>query len=166
MKVFMGDYPEGSGEREVKIEIDNHDTYSVHNTLSLVIQPLLEKFKERLHGAPYIDNEDVPEELKSNITVEDYTSGVVDENHFKRWDYVLDEMIHAFKCDNDINWEDQFWSGESDIGSEMDEERGVFRITHGPNHTLKCDEEALKVAWERRSNGLRLFGKYYHHLWD
>ena len=166
MRIFIGKYPKGAGDRKVKIEINSSDVYNAHSTLSLIIQPLLEKFREELHGAPYVDNEDVPEELKSDLSKEDYTSGIVDENHFKRWDYVLDEMIYSFKCDNDPNWEDQFWSGKSDLKWELLEGGKLYEMKHGPNHTLTRDEDAFKAAWKRRSNGLRLFGKYYHHLWD
>lgn len=166
MKVFIGDYPEGDEERKVEVEIHNYDIWSTHNTLSLIIQPLLEKFREKLHGAPFVDDEDVPEELKSSISEEDKNNGKLDDNHFKRWDYVLDEMIHAFRCDNDPEWENQFYSGEVDFDFEKCEDSENYQLVSGPNHTFKVDDEAMKVAWERRSNGLRLFGKYYHNLWD
>jgi len=41
-----------------------------------------------------------------------------------------------------------------------------FEMKRGPNDTWKVDHEAMKAAWDRRKNGLRLFGKYYHGLWD
>lgn len=170
MKVFIGEYPEGNEERKVEVEIHDYDTWGVHNTLSLIIQPLLEKFRSKLHGAPFVDDEDVPEELKSTsapeLSQEKKDNGSVDENHFKRWEYVLDEMIHAFKCDNDPEWEEQFYSGDIDLDFEKCEDSENYQILAGPNHTFSIDYEGQKKAWERRSNGLRLFGKYYHNLWD
>ncbi len=34
-------------------------------TLSHIVVPMLKQLKETKHGAPFVDDEDVPEELKS-----------------------------------------------------------------------------------------------------
>ena len=52
-------------------------------------------------------------------------------------------------------------------GNEVPKGEHVFyRIKHGPNHTFKCDHDALESVQKRISNGFRLFGKYYEGLWD
>jgi hypothetical protein len=42
----------------------------------------------------------------------------------------------------------------------------MYEWVRGPDDTYKVDEEARKAGWARRNNGLRLFAKYYHGLWD
>jgi hypothetical protein len=152
------------------VKIDRWDTWSMDHTLAYIILPMLKQLKESKHGAPNVDDEDVPRELWSIYALpkEEYD---VDGNHFKRWDWVLDEMIFAFERKNDDTWQEAFSSGVSDWKSEACEwdENGkpkMFKMVDGPNHTYKCDYEAMKVVEDRIQNGFRLFGKYYQNLWD
>ncbi len=48
MKVEIGSYPEGPGERPVSVEITSEDTYTLSHTLALVIHPGLCKFREEV----------------------------------------------------------------------------------------------------------------------
>lgn len=171
MKVILGNYPkDASKPRKKEIRIDPWDTWSMDHTLALIIYPMLIQLKETKHGAPFVDDEDVPEELRSTSAPPKETDYDTDDNHFKRWDYVLDEMIHAFECEVEEDWERQFHSGKIDIfWEESDLEIGgekTYTMKHGPNHTHEFDREAHDIAFERRKNGLRLFAKYYHSLWD
>jgi len=152
------------------VKIDHWDTWSMDHTLSSIVVPMLKQLKEVKHGAPHVDDEDVPEELKSTSAPpkEEYD---VDDNHFKRWDWVMGEMIFAFERKNDDSWQDAFRSGTHDLKSvecEWDEEGKpkLFTFEEGPNHTYKCDYEGMRVVEERIQNGFRLFGKYYQNLWD
>ena len=141
------------------------------HTLANIILPMLKQLNESKHGAPYVDDEDVPEELKSTSAPPKENEYDTDENHFKRWDWVMGEMIFAFQCKNDDSWQDAFRSGTHDLKSvacEWDEEGKpkLFTFQEGPNHTYKCDYEGMCVVEERIQNGFRLFGKYYQNLWD
>ena len=134
MKIDIPNYD----ERETigtQIIIHPWDTWSMDHTLSLIILPMLKQLKETTHGAPYVDYEDVPKELHPEITHDD-----TDKNYFKRWEYVLDEMIYAFDCK-----------------ANKDEVYMRFDIS---------DKEDMNLEQERISNGFRLFGKYYESLWD
>lgn len=157
-------------KRKIKIHIDNYDIWSADYTLALIIHPVLVKLKERQNGAGHVDDEDVPEELRSTsapeLTEEEKNTGHTDANYFKRWNYVLGEMIHAFECTIDEDWEDQFHTGEFDHQWIKIEGTDLTEMVKGPNDTHKWDQEAEKKAWDRRKNGLRLFAKYYHSLWD
>jgi hypothetical protein len=85
--------------RTVYVKIDDYDMWNLDNTLSMIIVPALKLLKEKKHGAPYVDDEDVPERLRSyNSTAakEDYG---LDDNFFNRWDWVLDEIIWSFEFD-------------------------------------------------------------------
>ena len=120
-------------ERTVKIKIDKYDTWGMDHTLAYIVVPMLKQLKATTHGAPLVDDEDVPEELRSTSAPAKQHEWDTDDNHFKRWDWVLDEMIWAFE--------------------------------------QKLDDDEYKhlsdLEWQKRkSNGFRLFGKYYEGLWD
>jgi hypothetical protein len=60
----------------------------------MVAAPMLTNSDQK-HGAPFVDDEDVPLELVCYVPVlsqEDVDMGVPDDNHLS-WDYILDEMI-------------------------------------------------------------------------
>lgn len=157
-------------KRKIKVHIDDYDVWSMDHTLALIALPMLKKLKEQKHGSPYIDDEDVPEHLRSTaappLTEEEKTWGGTDALFHDRWVWVLDEMIYAFECEVDEDWEQQFYSGEHDQIWVKDEETGYSEMKLGSKNTFKVDREAMDKDWARRKNGLRLFGKYYHGLWD
>ena len=68
------------------VKIDRWDTWSMDYTLSHIIVPMLKQLKETKHGAPFTDDEDAPEELKSTSAPPKENDWDTDENHFKRWD--------------------------------------------------------------------------------
>jgi len=162
MKAYIGPY--GDTEQKTEVTIDDYDTYSVDHTLAKIIEPLLIKFSTDLQGAPLVDNEDVPVELWMPEEW-DGSRGEVDPNHHKRWDWVINEMIWSFHQKNH-DWEEQYYSGESDLYFEDADEEGYSVMKHGPNDTFRVDRAAMKVHQERMSNGFKLFGKYYENLWS
>jgi hypothetical protein len=142
--------------RRVKIKIHNYDTWSMDHTLSLIVLPMLKQLKETKHSAPSVDDKDVPKELKSTSAPPQENEWDTDDNYFKRWDYVLDEMIWAFeqKCHDD--WESDYYKFEEGAGDGF---------PFGYKLVLE-DEKGRKAHQKRISNGLKLFGKYYEGLWD
>jgi hypothetical protein len=156
------------------VKIDKWDTWSMDATLAKIILPMLKQLKDTKHGAPNVDDEDVPEELRSTVPAAEQAKENewdVDGNHFKRWDYVLNEIIWAFEQKNDDNWTDQYYSGVADyIHVECDEVHPtygkLFTMKPGPNHTQVVDWDGMKAHQERMTNGFKLFGKYYEGLWD
>ena len=140
------------------VKIDRWDTWSMDYTLSFIVVPMLKQLKETKHGAPFVDDEDVPEELKSTSAPPKENDYDTDENHFKRWDWALNEMIWSFEQNLDTNSEEKFFDH-----AEWDEKEKDF----GKNlHKIKIDQVGLKVHQDRKANGFRLFGKYYQGLWD
>lgn len=184
MKVYMGRYPKNGSDQKVRVQIDKWDTWSMDYTLAYIIHPMLVQLKATKHGAPCVDDCDVPENIRSTTAPPKETDYDVDGNHFKRWDYVLDEMIWAFSQKLDDSWENQFYSGESDYLHQAYDENNqkigepyklsekspkghkYSMVVPGPNHTFKLDMEGLKAHDARMKNGFRLFGKYYEGLWD
>jgi hypothetical protein len=153
------------------VKIDKWDTWSMDHTLSYIILPMLKQLKANTHGAPNVVDEDVPDGLKSTSAPPKENEYDVDDNHFKRWEYVLDEMIFAFEHKVDDSWEQEFCSGEHDVKSvpcEWDEngKPTMYKFERGPNDTYQCDYDGMAKVHDRIENGFRLFGKYYSGLWD
>jgi len=140
MKVKMGKYTD-SGQ-EVKVRIDHWDTWNMDVSLAHIILPMLKQMVDDKQGAPNVDCEDVPEELKATDDELKYykETGETDIHFFDRWDWVLNEMIYSFETK----------VSDDDVLSQY--------------YTADKLEEAKKVQ-ERISNGFRLFGKYYEALW-
>lgn len=153
------------------VKIDYWDTWSMDNTLAYIILPMLKQLKKDKQGAPFVDDEDVPEELKSTSAPPKENEYDTDANHFKRWDWAIDEMIFAFECELNDTWQDKFSSGNHDmqtVACAWDEngKPTMYEWIKGPNDTYKCDYDGMKVVQDRITNGFRLFGKYYQGLWD
>lgn len=153
------------------VKIDRWDTWSMDSTLADIILPMLKQLQKDKHGSPFVDDEDVPEELKSTSAPPKENEWDTDDNHFKRWDYVLGEMIFAFECKVDDTWQEKFSSGEIDhktVASNWDEngKATMYQMVDGPKHTYKLDIDGMQEVQKRITNGYRLFGKYYEGLWD
>lgn len=134
MKIHIGKYNDRK-PRKVSVKIKAWDTYSMDETLALIIHPMLVQLTDycsRHRGCAMVDDEDVPIHLR----------GEGQELYCPRWEYVLGEMVWAF--------------GEhlSDKGE------GIFFDAAG-----ELDEVGLRAYAERKTTGFCLFGKYYQGLW-
>jgi hypothetical protein len=157
MKVNIGDYPENDNPRQIEINIDGYDTWSMDHTLALIIVPMLKQLKATKHGAPLVDDEYVPEHLRSTAAPPTENEWDVDDNHFKRWDYVLDEMIWAMEQIVAHDNEGLFFD-HSEVNEEADLMEQIAQI--------KCDHEGLQKHHDRIANGTKLFGIFFQSLWD
>ena len=162
---------ESKRTRTIKVKIDRWDTWNMCNTLGIIILPMLKQLNEQKKGSPFVDDEDVPEELKSTTAPPKENEWDTDDNHHKRWEYVLKEMLFSFECLNDDSWEDAFRSGEHDtiwtpISFDENGKAKTYQMEKGPKDTYECDYEGMKVVQSRIDNGFRLFGKYFQHLWS
>ena len=172
-------YQSWQDHRRVNVQIDPWDTWNADDTLAHIVLPMLVDLKQTKQGAPNVDPEDVPENLRpGKLEQEQYQKdGTTDALFFKRYEYVLDEMIWAFSehtKDYD-EAEGKFWSGTHDIEwTPVDEDSNevakedakYFRMDRGPNDTSEWDREGWQAYMDRKQNGFRLFGKYYTNLWS
>lgn len=158
---------ESKKKRRVYIKIDYWDSWNAEHTLSLIALPLLKDLQKDKHGAPIVDDEDVPEELRSTNAPPKEYEWDTDALWFKRWDWVLSEIIWAHEQIVDGDWEKQYCTGVMDYRFvKTDDSLNTSQMVAGPNHTYKRDEEAIKKHQDRINNGLILFGKYYQGLWS
>lgn len=143
------------------VKIDPWDVWSMDSTLAPIILPMLKELKRVKHGAPYTEDSDVPERLRSTTKSAQKAkkeSWDTDGNHFRRWDWILDEMIWAFEQLNDDDHEAPFFDHSKARDPKDSLDKQVRKI--------KVDRVGLKKHNERLDNGLRLFGKYFRALWD
>ena len=144
--------------QKVSVKIDRWDTWSMDHTLAPIILPMLVQLRASKHGAPIVDDSDVPKEL--HMTKKEKAAfnkdGSTTDKFFKRWDWIMDEMIWAFEQKNRDRWEEDYY------GPYIEGEGGG--ILGG--HFEWTDDEGRQKHQERMSNGFRLFGKYFENLWD
>ena len=160
------------------VKIDRWDTWSMDHTLSRIALPMLRQLKATKHGAPNVDDFDVPEHLQSTAPgARDSCEHEwdIDDNHFKRWDWIMDQMIFAHENKLNDDWQEQFWTGEWGDTNFVKTDReypnpetGVMEATYQMENTgdRTCDWDGLNAYEKRIQNGFRLFGKYYQGLWD
>ena len=161
MKVFLGPYPDGYEERKVEIQIDDYDSWNCDHTLSLIALPLLKQLKEQKQGAPWVDDEDVPEELRSTSAKPKENEYDIDEFHFARWDYVLDCIL--WSLEQHVNYdpeEDKFFKFNEAVESESGLEKLLGK------GKCEIDKEGLEAYHARKQKGFVLFGKYLRNMWS
>ena len=152
---------ESKKDRQIYVRIDRYDSWSADHTLALIAVPLLKQLQGSKHGAPFVDDADVPEGqgLRSyesdKLPMDEYTP---DANHFRRWDWVLSEIIWALEQKTSDGIEDQFYSKKN---PELKDHN--FESLMG---NIEVDMAGLKAWQERKDRGFLLFGKYYENLWD
>ena len=137
MKVNIGKYPK-NGERKSKVVIESHDIWQLDSTLNLIIAPSIAAFIESNHGGPNVELEDVPAELWPSRD--------------PAWQ-ALSEYDRFWKIDI------YFFDRWNYILKEM---YFAFARAEYPN---TVGVESVDKYDDRVTNGLRLFAKYYQHLW-
>ena len=152
-------------KRNIKIRIDNYDIWSADHTLSMICLPMLKMIQEDKHGAPFVDDEDVPDELKSTNAPPKENEHDTDSLWFQRWDWALDEMIFAMEAVSDSSWGDQFHSGVIDMKWEKCQDSNLSEMIKGENDTHVFDSVGYKIYADRIQNGCMLLGKYFQNLW-
>jgi hypothetical protein len=144
------------------VRIDRYDTWSMDHTLSDIILPMLRQLQETKHGAPFVDDEDVPEHLRSTAAEPKENEWDTDSNHFLRWDWAIAEMIWTFEQKVADDAESQFFDHSE---CSTDPRAQLEDLTNGASK-VKYDQEGHKKWQDRKANGFRLFGKYFEALWD
>lgn len=145
-------------KRKVVVKIHPYDAWNGFHTMSLIILPILKEVRAQKQGSPWVDDTDVPDNLgirSTDITREENDWGW-GNNVFKRWDFVLNEIIWAFEQIVDETSDDKFFN-------HHETEYDINNI----NNWKGCgfDKEGYDKWQARKQNGLRLFGKYLESIW-
>jgi hypothetical protein len=157
-------------KRKVKIKIDKYDTWSMDDTLALIILPMLKQLRDTKHGSPGTMPAFSQTSNSGQYCFDFYAEGdndAWDKGH-EQWKEKLDEMIWAFEqLQPDCDWENQYWIVQPELDlSDYPEDEGKLSIPVRWKTEGKCDYEAMKKHSDRIQNGLELFGKHFTSLWD
>jgi hypothetical protein len=167
--------------RIVYVKLDHWDTWSFDHTLAEIILPGLRQLRDTKHGSPLVDEEDVPVHLQSaafkkakkrrpkNTNNPDVHALDMDNDDtlHERWDWVLGEIIWSFeqKVKDDADGEFFDHSAYDHLTGKTNHDAWFKDMSEGASR-VKYDREG-HVAWQaRKTNGFRLFGKYFEAMWD
>ena len=169
MKVDISYYKAGSRKGQVRknhVVCSETDAWEADWTIAQMVLPLLLQVKKDKRGAPVVDDVYVPEELRSTACAPKENKWDTDDNWFKRYEYVLDEIIFAMQeIANDYENEPDMYEKVREMTlSEIDPNTMTGEIDTG----LKIipHMEALNKDYHARiQNGLKLFGVFFTSLW-
>ena len=160
MKVNIDQFNEEKSDNVCEVEVTRKDCWSLDYTLAQVIHPALVTFASGIQSTAYVENEDVPDELKTAEAEEDYD--LLD----KKWNYVLQEMIWGFgQIKNDLVDEPLTYEYSHEPVTKENEDGTITMVDHGLKHVPE-NVVPHKEYYERLTNSTRLFGKYYRNLWN
>ena len=144
MKVNLGKPGRKNGANT--IVIDDHDTWNVDYTVARIIHPLLLKYRENMTGYPELwEDGMVTHHCYDRQLHFDFIDEDIERDYLlKKWQTNVDKMCRAFgMIVEKEKWEDT-WLDKS-------------------YHEHKIEEAKY---YEAVDEGLALFAKYYHSLWD
>lgn len=182
-------------ERKVSVRIDRYDTWSMDHTLAHIILPMLRQLKATKHGSPYVDDEDLPKELRltkretlvhergywdKKLKASEEELEAAGAKFHAQFDWVLDQMIWSFEQELNENPEEFYYDPyepnepvEGPMTYNVLNEDGTttektmsWDTEERRRKTGKLNMDKRKAYEERKQLGFTLFGKYYQALWD
>lgn len=176
MKVNLGNYRKDSSRRIV-VEIDRFDTYSLDNTLAILILPALLQLKNTKMGVP-AEFSDAGGDWEAQDSFDFYKESHNEafDLRIKEWDLVLDKMIWSFQQIALEDYETRYHHGKAEYDWVKTDEKYTNPLNGKTEDTFQMvdknpeehwtDYEGMRKHEERIQEGLELFGKYYRNLWD
>jgi hypothetical protein len=179
MKVNLGKFPKGNGDRKVDIKIENYDTWNMDHSLSMIILPMLIQLKNTKHG--------VPSDIINDVGGADYdqqdsfdfykeTHNDAFDEACKKWDEILDKMIWSFQQLALDDYDNKYHHGNLEYDWVKSDKTYPNPITGKIEATYQMVDKNPNEHWydyvghqlheERIQEGINLFGKYYRNLWD
>ena len=164
MKVDISYYKAGSRKGQVRknhVVCSERDAWEADWTIAQMVLPLLLQVKKDKQGAPFVDDVYVPEELRSTACAPKENKWDTDGNWFKRYEYVLDEIIFAMQevANYYENEPDMYEKVDEEYHETMTEEIDI-ELKINPHKTVLYTDYHARVQ-----NGLMLFGVFFTSLW-
>jgi hypothetical protein len=178
MKIKIGPFPKGNGNRKIDIHVDKYDTWNMDGTLAMIIYPMLLQLKATKHGVPHDFAEVGGESYDGQDSFDFYKEGTDElfNERIKSWDDVLDKMIWSFQQIADGDYDSKYHHGNAEYDWKETEKLYPNPITGIMEPTYQMvdknpdehwyDHVGHKLHEDRIQEGLELFGKYYRNLWD
>ena len=183
-------------KRKIYVRIDRWDTWSMDHTLAYIVLPMLKQLKATKHGSPYVDQEDLPEELRMtereikvfndgywdkslNATKEE--QDIAHDKFFAQFDWIMDQMIWSFEQQIDEDEGEKNYYDPYESEEELDADCKEETVWHDDG-TMSKEPPLLDKEWRRKHGklnmekykayhkkkqfGFTMFGKYFQSLWD
>lgn len=178
MKIKIGGFPKGNGNRKVEIRIDKYDTWSMDHTLAMIIYPMLLQLKATKHGVPHDFAEVSGEDYDSQRSFDFYKDDKDElfNQKVKGWDAALDKMIWSFQQIADDNHDSKYHHGDAEYDWVESDKQYPNPVTGKIEKTYQMVDKNPDEHWydhvghrmheDRIQEGLVLFGKYFRNLWD
>lgn len=179
MKVNIGKYPKGIGQRKISVNIEKSDTWSFDHTLAHIIYPALLQLKEQKQGVPSdfigdVGGEDYVEQNSFDFYSETYNESF--EERCKQWDECLDKMIWSFEQVIKDDYDNLYHHGSMEYDWVKSDKQFLNPLTGKVEDTYQMvdknpdkhwyDFEGHQLHEERIQEGFELFGKYFRALWS
>jgi hypothetical protein len=165
-----------SGIQQVKkISIDTFDTWSLDNTLALIILPALLQYKQGGRcGCPPAFMQDVrgsPYDTQYSFDFCTDTYAEAEQAAQDGWIKVVDKMIWSFMQLVKDDYESQYHHNVDDFKVDCDILSCIPSMhgdTHEENKTVRYwyDTVGAQLHDARIQEGLELFGLWYQNLWE
>ena len=177
MKVKLGNYKKDS-TRNIDVEIEKFDTYSLDHTLALIILPALLQLKNTKMGVPAEFGDAGGADYDMQDSFDFYKDSHKDsfDEKCKEWDTILDKMIWSFQQIALDDYETRYHHGKAEYDWVKSDEKFTNPLNGKIEDTFQMVDKNPTEHWydaaghrmheERIQEGLELFGKYYRHLWD
>ena len=182
-------------DRKIEVRIDRYDTWGMDHTLAPIILPMLKQLKASKHGSPFVDQEDLPVELRlskreqkvndeghwnKKLKATEEEIDAVSKKFHSQWDWVMDQMIWSFERQLEEEDEHKHYYDPYAENEELEPEPKHYVLhedgTKEEAEPLfdaefrrkmgKFNKEKYTAYQERKQLGFTLFGKYYQSLWD
>lgn len=169
-------------ERKVKVRIDPYDTWGMDHTLAYIVLPMLKQLKATKHGSPYVDQEDLPEELRlterekkvfddahwdKSVNATEEEIEAASKKFFSQFDWMLDQMIWSFEQEHDEDEHKHYYDPYlPDEPLEVSESNFDWETPEWRRKMGKYNSEKQKAYAAKKQLGFTLFGKYFQSLWD
>ena len=144
-------------KRKVSVKIDPWDSWNADRTLALIALPLLKQLQETKQGSAMVDDEDVPEEIRSTNAKPKENDWDNDEFVHARWDWVLSEILWALEQHTNDNSEDEFY----DHSAVNPKDNLMAQVK-----STKVNREGLEAFHKRKQRGFELLAKYWQGMWS
>ena len=177
MKVNIGKYKNNGNTRNIKVQIEKFDSWSMDHTLAHIILPALLQLKASKMGVPveFADVGGADYDSQQSFDFYKETHNECFDLACKRWDEILDKMIWSFQQLAMDDYEEQYHHGTPEYSWEPSEpfvnpmtgnKEDTFQMVDKNPQEHWTDYEGMRLHEQRIQEGLELFGKYYRHLWD
>ena len=178
MKVNIGKYHKTSVDRNISINIEDFDTWSLDHTLALIILPALIQLKNCKHGVPaeFADVGGEDHDIQDSFDFYKESHSMAFEERIKQWEETLDKMIWSFQQIAYGDYDSKYHHGKAEYDWVKSDKQYPNPVTGKLEPTYQMLDKNPDEHWydhvghmkheEKIQEGIDLFAKYYRNLWD